>query len=107
MADEDVTVDAPTGASKKTAIIVILLLLLEGGALVGAFMFLGGGPQEGDAAPDLELPITSEEDRIVEIEVIDEKLSNNRGGMTFLYDCLLYTSPSPRDKRQSRMPSSA
>ena len=24
-----------------------------------------------------------------------------------LCDCLLYTSPSPRDKRQSRMPSSA
>ena len=23
------------------------------------------------------------------------------------WDCLLYTSPSPRDKRQSRMPSSA
>ena len=23
------------------------------------------------------------------------------------YTCLLYTSPSPRDKRQSRMPSSA
>ena len=23
------------------------------------------------------------------------------------YSCLLYTSPSPRDKRQSRMPSSA
>ena len=26
---------------------------------------------------------------------------------TLLDDCLLYTSPSPRDKRQSRMPSSA
>ena len=25
----------------------------------------------------------------------------------FIYVCLLYTSPSPRDKRQSRMPSSA
>ena len=24
-----------------------------------------------------------------------------------IWDCLLYTSPSPRDKRQSRMPSSA
>ena len=24
-----------------------------------------------------------------------------------VFDCLLYTSPSPRDKRQSRMPSSA
>ena len=28
------------------------------------------------------------------------------GGRLF-YFCLLYTSPSPRDKRQSRMPSSA
>ena len=27
--------------------------------------------------------------------------------MTPWYICLLYTSPSPRDKRQSRMPSSA
>ena len=26
---------------------------------------------------------------------------------TVLCTCLLYTSPSPRDKRQSRMPSSA
>ena len=26
---------------------------------------------------------------------------------TKIYTCLLYTSPSPRDKRQSRMPSSA
>ena len=28
-------------------------------------------------------------------------------GYALLQDCLLYTSPSPRDKRQSRMPSSA
>ena len=27
--------------------------------------------------------------------------------LTDVYACLLYTSPSPRDKRQSRMPSSA
>ena len=27
--------------------------------------------------------------------------------LTYGYTCLLYTSPSPRDKRQSRMPSSA
>ena len=27
--------------------------------------------------------------------------------LTMLYTCLLYTSPSPRDKRQARMPSSA
>ena len=42
--------------------------------------------------------------------------SNNIGNLTITFqnnaftgnvDCLLYTSPSPRDKRQSRMPSSA
>ena len=29
------------------------------------------------------------------------------GVLTLCWSCLLYTSPSPRDKRQSRMPSSA
>ena len=29
------------------------------------------------------------------------------GEVLYSYACLLYTSPSPRDKRQSRMPSSA
>ena len=27
--------------------------------------------------------------------------------VAYLYDCLLYTSPSPRDRQRSRMPSSA
>ena len=36
---------------------------------------------------------------------IDEM--NQYGGRGGWYTCLLYTSPSPRDKRQSRMPSSA
>ena len=31
----------------------------------------------------------------------------HRNGVKPNYNCLLYTSPSPRDKRQSRMPSSA
>ena len=35
--------------------------------------------------------------------VVDE----TRETITMLENCLLYTSPSPRDKRQSRMPSSA
>ena len=35
--------------------------------------------------------------------------SNDKGTLTLgrQYDCLLYTSPSPRDQRGSRMPSSA
>ena len=37
----------------------------------------------------------------VERAILDEK------EFQYLYDCLLYTSPSPRDKTVSRMPSSA
>ena len=45
--------------------------------------------------------------------LIDSDNNQNSGyyypgmGADHLIDCLLYTSPSPRDKRQSRMPSSA
>ena len=35
------------------------------------------------------------------------KLSLLLNHIIIIYNCLLYTSPSPRDKRQSRMPSSA
>ena len=41
----------------------------------------------------------------------NDNLSNGSGGVIYLYGhsstCLLYTSPSPRDQRGSRMPSSA
>ena len=33
--------------------------------------------------------------------------NGDAGQALVCYPCLLYTSPSPRDKRQSRMPSSA
>ena len=35
------------------------------------------------------------------------RLSTNQQLMDLMYDCLLYTSPSPRDRQKSRMPSSA
>ena len=35
------------------------------------------------------------------LEKAFERINNNS------YDCLLYTSPSPRDRQKSRMPSSA
>ena len=38
---------------------------------------------------------------------VDARYSNLATGIGVVMVCLLYTSPSPRDKRQSRMPSSA
>ena len=35
------------------------------------------------------------------------RMKPSKSDALYEYTCLLYTSPSPRDKRQSRMPSSA
>ena len=40
-------------------------------------------------------------------ELVDSAPKAVKEGVTKAEACLLYTSPSPRDKRQSRMPSSA
>ena len=39
--------------------------------------------------------------------VLSGKVTSDESAMATVYNCLSYTSPSPRDKRQSRMPSSA
>ena len=49
------------------------------------------------AAPRTEVP---------ELKVVAEQL-DLKYGKEFFNDCLLYTSPSPRDVEESRMPSSA
>ena len=50
--------------------------------------------------------------RCIDVQIALRASINPKGGkaagkMNYLKACLLYTSPSPRDKRQSRMPSSA
>ena len=42
-----------------------------------------------------------------EMRVETQELLKRQDRIAKDYNCLLYTSPSPRDKRQSRMPSSA
>ena len=56
------------------------------------------------------LPISTDSDIVTEISL---QLSDKINGVLLptinygISDCLLYTSPSPRDQRGSRMPSSA
>ena len=42
-----------------------------------------------------------------DVDLIIDPLAGAKGNRALKRVCLLYTSPSPRDKRQSRMPSSA
>ena len=47
---------------------------------------------------------------VVDVQYMDGRIERTvtpTGKKYLIQDCLLYTSPSPRDKRQSRMPSSA
>ena len=56
------------------------------------------------------IPHLESQGRCIAIDLIgmgDSEKLEDQGNNTYSYDCLLYTSPSPRDKRQSRMPSSA
>ena len=45
--------------------------------------------------------------KIVHDKLLEREIRNRKIKLTEKLLCLLYTSPSPRDKRQSRMPSSA
>ena len=59
------------------------------------------GPPSGDLEKSVE-------DEHRKLATCDEEFSTGNYGVTTCpKTCLLYTSPSPRDKRQSRMPSSA
>ena len=44
---------------------------------------------------------------VIASDPLDELVPLQRNNEGQIITCLLYTSPSPRDKRQSRMPSSA
>eukprot|EP00828_Plagiopyla_frontata_P036753 TRINITY_DN48444_c0_g1_i1.p2 TRINITY_DN48444_c0_g1~~TRINITY_DN48444_c0_g1_i1.p2 ORF type:complete len:241 (-),score=66.18 TRINITY_DN48444_c0_g1_i1:53-775(-) len=52
------------------------------------------------------------EDRVLTVDVVETYVpfmagARFLGAFEMYYDCLLYTSPSPRDRQKSRMPSSA
>ena len=68
----------------------------------GAFAVIGSEKLcLGDEGFGFEPDLISPTDEVWEVDVEGEIL------MTGVLVCLLYTSPSPRDQRGSRMPSSA
>ena len=59
---------------------------------------------------DWDVSPNNDDGTITELNLTGSELFSNGSAFSLgnLFDtCLLYTSPSPRDKRQSRMPSSA
>ena len=87
MIDSYIALDLETTGlePKKEKITEIAALKVEHGQITGRFVTLVNPKR----------PLT---ERVVELTGITDDM---------LKDCLLYTSPSPRDQRGSRMPSSA
>ena len=62
----------------------------------------------GASAAVIETQVTQTlEDSVSGVEGIESLRSSSSDGRSSINICLLYTSPSPRDQRGSRMPSSA
>ena len=86
---------------------LMILLILVGIPLV--FMGLGNyqTPQK-DYSAIINDQVVSQARLEQEIFQYKQALKRNyQGNIPPIYTCLLYTSPSPRDQRGSRMPSSA
>ena len=64
---------------------------------------IGGSWMPGGSGAIDPLSLLDNEDVRKELELVGDQLDKFRTAQT----CLLYTSPSPRDQRGSRMPSSA
>lgn len=69
----------------RTIAVVMVMLLVEGAAIVG-IMTLFGGPSEVVAQPGLFGEATSPELQPVEIQIMNEKLTNSASGRIFIYD---------------------
>ena len=68
----------------------------------------GDGSESDEKAQKQDAGAKDDSDEREDAEQAErEEAERERRSDAELNNCLLYTSPSPRDKRQSRMPSSA
>ena len=67
----------------------------------------GGGDPAGFKVDDCKTQRNLNRTGINQSKKIGKLFKKNKIPVDQVLSCLLYTSPSPRDKRQSRMPSSA
>ena len=87
-----------TGTSKGFTIVELLVVV----AIIGILSAIGVVSYNGYVSGSKK---TAAENTIQQIALAQTEYYSNNG--EYFLSCLLYTSPSPRDKRQSRMPSSA
>jgi hypothetical protein len=99
MAEATAATAAETSATrkgKKTILLVAVMLALEAAVIVGAMMFLGGGPKEVSAVQLAHGDESDAGDKIVETQVLDGKLPNNKSGVSYIYATEIYVQTRER-----------
>ena len=86
-------------------IIIIVILVVLGIIFAGVYNSLVGRRNQVDNSwSQIEVQLKRRHDLIPNlVEAVKDYMSYEQETLT----CLLYTSPSPRDRQKSRMPSSA
>lgn len=90
MADEAPAANNEDRKSKLRMLIMVVLMLAAEAALIGGVFVLAGRPAEVNATSSLDGLDTSEDEKVVELLVLDEKLFNNKAGAPYLYDTEIY-----------------
>ena len=92
--------------STKITSIVIIFFLIIATVIIGRTMIGNHFKKKFSKRPPPGIIVTTTQERVFENVVSTYGTATPIQTQSFKI-CLLYTSPSPRDKRQSRMPSSA
>jgi hypothetical protein len=90
MADEQTPEQAPRTFRKKTILAIAGMLVVEAALIIGAMIFFGHDPEVARADSDVLDPILIEENKIVEVLVLDAKLPNAKSGVAYLYSTEVY-----------------
>jgi flagellar basal body-associated protein FliL len=93
MAEE--TPAAPEAPAKKKSnmkmmVMVVVILVVEAVGIVGAMKMLGGSPQQVSAVDVVKHDEASEDDKIVEVKVMESRMPNNKSGVTYVYNTEIY-----------------
>lgn len=99
MAAEETAEAQPKGSRTKLFVIVAAVLALEAALIIGVFVLIAGPPTVS-ASQVPEDDVVSEDDRIVETQILDARLPNNRTGVTYLYDTEIYVQTRQRHVEQ-------
>lgn len=79
----------PAKKSKKPILMIAVVVILEAAVIVGV-MSMFGGPAEVKADSELTAKVDEAGEKIVEVPVLTDKLTNNRSGSTYIYSAEIY-----------------